>query len=157
MKQQQGFTLIEIIVYSGIMVAFVTTALLSLQQMLGSSDRVKQQRELNENHRFLVQKLNWALSNVQVINSPAAGANAASISINQLNFSSNPIVLDLSGGVMRVATGGGPAMALSNGYVTISNLLFSHEVFDFQSAIHVTGLLSNSVATSALDNWFYIK
>lgn len=157
MKQQQGFTLIEIIVYSGIMVAFVTTTLLSLQQMLGSSDRVKQQRELNENHRFLVQKLNWAFSNVQAINSPAAGASAASISINQLNFGSNPIVLDVLDGVMRIATGGGPAVALSNSYVSVSDLAFSHEEFNFQSAIHVTGLLSNSVATSAIDNWFYIK
>lgn len=158
MSGKKGFTLIEILIYCGIVSVFVTVSLLSAYQIIEYSSKLEKRRELNENHRFLIQKLGWVLSGVTSVNYPQEGIPNNALSINKINFSANPIIIDSLNGAMRIASGGGPAIELmNNNYASVSNLLFEQLNFDFQYAIKVTGTLSNDTASVPIDSIFYFK
>ena len=68
-----------------------------------------------------------------------------------------PIVINSLSGERRIASGGGPAIVLTNAYASTSGLLFEQLNFDFQYAIKVTGTLSNDSASVPIDSLFYFK
>ncbi|MDP2695995.1 MAG: hypothetical protein Q8O87_01945 [bacterium] len=150
-NSQRGSTLIEVIIYSGIVAGFLAIAFLAASQFVNFSDDLRYQKELGENQRFIVQKLNWLLSGVQNINIPMLGDSGAMLSMDKINSISNPLVLDLSGGKLRLTIGGGQSVELNNDYGDVSGLLFEHLDFSGQSAIRITATLSNDLAATAID------
>ena len=157
MKKPNGFTLIEVLIYSAIVAGFITFAVLAAYQIIDFSGRLENQRELSENERFLAQKLSWVLSGVDTINAPVAGASGATLSVNKLNFSQNPLVIDLANGVVRLTGGSGPAVPLTNSFASSSNLIFRRLDFSGQEAIRVTVNLENKTASSSLDYTIIVK
>jgi len=157
MRKISAFTLIETLIYSAIVSGFVVLALVITYQMIDFRDDLDAGRELYENQRFLSQKINWVLSNVSVINSPAAGATGASVSVSKINHGSNPLVIDSLSGVARLTIGGGAATALTNDYVTVSDLSFENLSFSGHSYIRAKATLSNSRSSTTIDSLILIK
>ena len=65
-SQKRGFTLIETLVYVAIVAGFITVSLSAVYQMIDFGGRVRNQREINENQRFLIQKLDWILNSAEI-------------------------------------------------------------------------------------------
>lgn len=155
-NSKKGFTLIEILAYSGIVTIFVAAAVLASYGMIDYSGRVQKQLEVNENRQFLVQKIGWILQNNSTINSPASGSSGSSLSVNKLNFGNNPLIVNSSNGKVWLTAGGSP-VNLTSDRVTIGNLTFEHQVFSSISAIKVSGTVLNDVASTTIDTTFYVK
>ncbi len=156
MMKNNGFTLIETLIYSGIVSGFITISLFLVLQMIEFRSSLENQRELNENQRFLIQKLNWALRG-SAINSPAAGASAGSISVNKIGYASNPIVIDSLNGAVRLASGGGTALPITNAFASTTNLVFQNLNLSGKTVIRVTANLAGQSSSTTIDNFILIK
>ncbi|MEK7616350.1 MAG: prepilin-type N-terminal cleavage/methylation domain-containing protein [Patescibacteria group bacterium] len=125
-NNQAGFTLIEMLIYAIIFVIFVGGIVMSSFSLLSSSQRTNSQIEVADNARFLTQKMQRIIQGATVINSPTVGNSAATLSVNTADTSSNPFVIDLSNGVVRLKRGSGAPLALTNSFVTVTSLSFKN-------------------------------
>lgn len=135
-------------------VSFTT---LAAYQIINYQDRVRAQLELQENGKFLTQKIQWVLQNNSAVNSPSGGASGASLSVSKLSFAGNPLVVDLNGGVIRLKTGTANPVDITNRYVSASNLTFNHYVLSGLSAIRARVTLQNSVGSTSVDTTIFVK
>lgn len=150
MNKNSGFTLLETLVYSGIVTGIVTVALLTTYQFIDGADRLKYHWEMAENQKVLEQKIYWALQSISAINSPAAGATTTSLSINKLNFASNPVVIDLSGGIVRLQRGGA-FNPITTELSEVRSLTFHRDDFDGRPAIKVDAEIFNPYSSTTIE------
>lgn len=157
----KGFTLIETIIYIGIIAIIISSFLLISQQIIFSSSRTRHQIELTENQKFLVQKINWLLRNVDIINTPLPNTSSSVLSINKVNFADNPIVLSLANNVVYLTTGSTTTSTapLTNNSVIVTSLTFYQLTFSSssQNAIRVVTNMQNNVASTTIDRFVLIK
>lgn len=152
----QGFTLIETIIYAGLTTLIASFAIVISYQLIDSSDRLRHQREMAENKKFLEQKIAWALQSASAINSPASGATSTSLSVTKLNYVSNPVVIDGSQSVVKLQKGGGSFIPITNEYVAVQDLNFHQFDFSGRPAIRVSGNLFDSFTSTTVDIDFTI-
>ncbi|MBI2592680.1 MAG: type II secretion system protein [Candidatus Colwellbacteria bacterium] len=157
MRSSSGFTLIEILIYIGLITVITGSFIASAYQIIDSRGRVQNQLELTENKKFLVEKLKWILASNQTINLPGQGASGASLSVNKLNYGSNPLVVDLVSNQIRLALGGGEPVPLTNSQVTVSSLTFTHQDLSGRSVIRVQATMQNTVGSISVDTTIPVK
>lgn len=149
--RNKGFTLIEILVYAAITTVILTFGVLTLYQFVGSADRLRNLKEIAENKAFLEQKIIWTLQGVSAINSPSAGATTTSLSVTKINFSDNPVVIDLSDGVARLKRGSNAVNPITNEYVEVKDLTFHNYDLSGRPAIKVNATLFNNYTSTTID------
>lgn len=152
----KGFTLIETLIYIGIMAMILSLSFLVVYQLIDSNERIVLLRELTENQRFLLQKVAWVLQSNETINVPAAGSSGSGLSVNKLDYAYNPLVVSLSDGVVQLASGV-TTTPITNSYVTVNSLSFTHRVLSGQTIIEIDAVLSNKTATNTLDTSIIVK
>lgn len=122
----RGFTLIETIIYAGLISFILSIAVLGTIMFVETKDRVAARIEVEEEASFLLGKITWALENAASVTVPAVGASSSTLAVNRLNFSQNPIVFDVASDTMRISYAGGLATPLSSSNVKITSLIFQH-------------------------------
>ena len=125
-KSQQGFTLIELLLYIAISSVILLVISVFLSTLLES--RVKNQTiaEVEQQGVQVMQMITQTLRNADIINSPATGASASSLSVNTYTAGNNSTIFDLSGGVIRIKESAGAVVSLNNARVTASALTFQN-------------------------------
>ena len=125
-KTQKGFTLIELFLYLSI--ASVVLFGTSLFIILLLQTRVKNQTiaEVEQQGLQIMQVITQDVRNGTAVNSPAQGAISNSLSINLPDASKNPVIFDLSNGVVRIKEGTAQPIALNNSRVSVSGLSFKN-------------------------------
>lgn len=158
-KASGGFTLVETILYIGIVAIIISSFLLISGQVISSSKQTRQKIELAENQKFLIQKINWLLRSADVVNTPAPNATSAILSINKINFADNPLVIDLHNNAVRLTTGSAATSTalLTNSSVIVTDLAFYQLTLPNQNAIRFTANISNDTASAAIDRFILIK
>ena len=138
MSKQQGFTLIEVLIYLGLFSVIFVSLLASAFVILRGINSTETKAMVLEEGNFLLAKFDWAV----------AGATAVSVVSNppSLNISrfSNPITLtfSLNGNNLQMNRGAG-AVTLNNSNVIVSNLVFSNIGAGTQvESVQVTFILS---------------
>lgn len=123
-NKKSGFTLIELLLYIAISAMILLATSIILSMLLES--RVKNQTiaEVEQQGIQIMQIITQTIRNSSVINSPAIGTSAPSLSLNTSLASTTPTVFDLSGGVVRIKEGINNVISLSNTKINISNLNF---------------------------------
>jgi prepilin-type N-terminal cleavage/methylation domain-containing protein len=123
-KNSKGFTLVEVIVYVAIFSIFVA----GLASFTGSmtSSRVNSQTffEVNDQGTRAINVITQTLRNAAAVASPAIGTVSDSLSVATATPASSPTVFSLNGGILYVTEGVGSPAALTNGKITISDLVF---------------------------------
>ena len=71
-KQQDGFTLIEVLLYLGIVVVIISVASAITFNVLFSKAKVMAMREVTQNARFAMDKVAREVRNAESITSPEA-------------------------------------------------------------------------------------
>ena len=133
-KDDSGFTLIEVIVYLALFAILFGGAIAAAYNVIESSGRNQTKANLQEEGEFLVAKINWALSGVQIVSIPAVGSESSQLSVSKVTglYNGLPIIVYLSvrldGTNMVIDKGIGPVVSVvlnnSNNYV--SQLVFTH-------------------------------
>ncbi|MEK7573953.1 MAG: prepilin-type N-terminal cleavage/methylation domain-containing protein [Patescibacteria group bacterium] len=156
-KNNSGFTLIETIIYIGIVAIIIGSFLLITEQIIFSNNRTRQQIELADNQKFLIQKINWLLRSVDTVNTPAPDTTSAILSVNKINFADNPLVIDLNNNAVRLTTGGASAVPITNNSVVVTGLTFRQITLPNQNAIRLTVDMQNDIASVTIDKFILIK
>lgn len=150
-SRTRGFTLIETLIYSAITTAFITFALLTTYSAIAAADRSRNLRELVESHKFLEQKIYWALQSNSTINSPQSAATTTILSVDKIGYANNPVVIDLLGNATaRIKIGLAAAQPITPDTVTVEDLSFRQLDLSGQKAIQITATMVNFVASSSL-------
>ena len=149
--------MIEILMYVGIVMIIFTFSFLTVYQILDSRNRVKNQREVAETQKFIIQKMYWVLQNNSAINSPAASATSTSISVNKLSGVTNPLVVSWGSGNIYLKEGAGQQVALTNNIATSSNVIFTHYNFSGHDFIRLQAVVGNATASSTIDTTIFVK
>ena len=123
---KKGFTLIEIIIYTALIALSLVLASLTVGQIIQTSKALNNKAFLADEVNFLLRKIEWTLTDVAVINSPAPGASASIISVDKADFPNNPIIIDLESGNMRLKKGTGSPIILNNQEAVVGDLIFEH-------------------------------
>lgn len=151
MNRRDGLTLIDVVIYSALTALLVAAFIPSAYQVLDSRIRVQRQIELTENKKFLLEKVRWVLQSNQAINSPAKGASGSSLSVNKLNFGSNPLVIDSLNNKARISSAGGAAVDITNSWADVVNLILTHQDLSGRSVIRVQATIQNSLGSLSVD------
>ena len=111
---QQGFSLIELIVYIGIFTVVIAVG----TQLLGVSGRIRNQTEaryeVQQNIRFAVEKISENIRKASAI-SGTYPSNTLTLTI-----SGQSVVFALSSGILTMQEGAGPVQSLTTGDVLVS-------------------------------------
>lgn len=123
---QSGFTLIELLLYVAISAVILLAVSFFLQTLLES--RIKNQTiaEVEQQGLQAMQMITQTTRNAEAIILPAQGASASSLTLDVLTGASDPTVFDLSSGIIRIAEGADPPVALTNSRVTTSAITFQN-------------------------------
>lgn len=120
-SKYSGFTLIEILLYIGIVTMVFGAIVPFAWNVIGSSAKGAVQREVYGNARFISEKIKYEIRRASGISSVTAN------SISLTNFSPDTnTVIDLSIGKVRINKNGGGATNLSSDGVTVSDLSFTN-------------------------------
>ncbi len=134
MKNNHGFTLIEVLIYLALFAILLVGILAAAYSVIESSGRNQAKIVVISEGNFLVGKINWALSGAQAVNLPFVGTSGSVLSINKITgidpVTGQPIttsiLVALSGADITIQEGGNPAEKLNTSNVAVSNLLFTH-------------------------------
>lgn len=144
----KGFTLIEVILYVGIVVGMLASTFVVSNNILIAQERNNINGEVFDNAMFIMQKIKWALDDAIIINAPAANTTSTTLSIDKASSTQNSYVFDLAGNVARLASGGASPVSLVSGHVLVDELTFQYVDPQFgPSSIRVTLRVSNAPYT----------
>lgn len=100
-KNSQGLTLIEIIIYVAIL-GLISTAFMTMSiNMLSLKTKSISQQEIGSNLRFISQKINYEIRNAKSI----SATTASSIILTLSDSARNPTIFDLNNGNIRMGFG----------------------------------------------------
>ena len=120
-KYQKGFTLVELIVYIAIVTVFISGAILFTWDIIYGRVKSKVQRDLNQNMRFSVKRINFEIKNASGLNY----VNSNEICLANTDSSYNPVRIYESGQRLYIAWGGGSVDCTT---MTFSEPLISTDV-----------------------------
>jgi len=126
MKNNQGFSLIELILY----IAITSVILVIVSQFMGGilESRVKNRTiaEVEQQGVQIMETITQTIRNAQAITSPSQGNNYSALTLDVVNVVDDPTIFDLSAGVVRIKEGTAVAIGLNNSVVEVSNLTFDN-------------------------------
>jgi prepilin-type N-terminal cleavage/methylation domain-containing protein len=139
MKKQQGFTLIEVIIYLALFTILMGGVVTMAYSIFESSERDQTKIMVQEEGDFLIAKINWALAGIESINEPYRGGIGSKLSISKWisQDTATTMVVMLSGTDMVISQGDNPQqVVLNNSNVEISpNIKVSPEIFTYSSEL----------------------
>lgn len=122
MKKHQGFTLIELVLYIGIVSIILTTVTSLLIAIFSARSKSQTVSEVEQNGNVAIQIISQVLRNATSINTPTQGNSGSSLSINVTDSAKSPTVFDISNGVLRITEGTSQPVNLTSNRITVSNL-----------------------------------
>lgn len=125
----RGFTLLEFILYFALVAIVVTLVAAFSVDMIKTRAKTAAIAEVEQNMRFGMQRVLRSVRQATRLNVGAStfDSDAGVLSLDMLAAGATPTVFDLSGGVLRIKEGSGPATPLTSGDVTITRLRFSRD------------------------------
>jgi len=121
-----GFTLIEIIIYLGIIAGVLVLTVGFLWNIIAGSIKETAYQEVQQNARFVLTKITQEVRRAVGINNPLPGQSADSLSLTMADPNLNPTVFDLYQGKLRITQGGVNSYQLTTDRVIVENLQFTN-------------------------------
>ncbi|MFA6520907.1 MAG: hypothetical protein WCT53_00780 [Candidatus Gracilibacteria bacterium] len=125
-KHTQAFTLVELLLSIGLLATILMVVSVFLFNTLQIRTKSQVVSEVEQQGAAVIQIMTQVGRNALLINSPAAGNSANSVSFSTLNLSKNPTIFDLSAGAIRIKEGAGAAVVLTATNVVASGLTFQN-------------------------------
>lgn len=123
-KENKGFTLVELLVYVGILAIVITSVVSIMFFVISSREKAKTINEVESQGALVMQFITQTIRNAESVNSPDVGINDSTISLSVSDTQDNPTIFDINNGVIRVKKGTADEVDLTSSRVTASNLDF---------------------------------
>jgi len=121
LKSEIGFTFIELILYVAIVTIILSAVVPFAWSAVETGVKSAVQQEVNANVRYISERIKYEIRNSTGINSVAA----ASISLVTSTPATNPTIIDLSAGNIRITQGAASAVNLNSANTVINSLTFT--------------------------------
>lgn len=122
----KGFSLIEFIIYIGIVAVILLVAFNFGWEIIYGNIKSQAIREVQQNARFSMEKITRVIKEAKVVNSPTSGNSANSLSLEMTDPDLDPTVLGVSGNKVQITQGTFGPYELTNDRVSVSNLQFTN-------------------------------
>ncbi|MDQ3099380.1 MAG: prepilin-type N-terminal cleavage/methylation domain-containing protein [bacterium] len=119
---QQGFTLIELILYIAIIVMFLTTLIPFAWNVIEGGAKSATQQEIYSQARFISERVKYEIRNASGINS----ISATSINLATSTAGTNPTIISLSGTNLTIKEGTGTTTNLNSSDTGVSSMTFTN-------------------------------
>ncbi|MDD4988823.1 MAG: prepilin-type N-terminal cleavage/methylation domain-containing protein [Candidatus Pacebacteria bacterium] len=126
MRKNNGFTLIETIVYIALLSLLLGGVLTVSYDLIESSSKQSQSIAVDEELNFLSRKIDWILIGVSNINTPSTSLASSTLSVRKYNSSQNPLTLHLQDGLLVFSRGNMKPVPLNDELVKIDSISFSY-------------------------------
>lgn len=154
MKNNKGFTLIEMLLYVAIVSIVMSTLIAFAWNVIISGARNTTQQEVYSQSRYVTERLKYEIRNANDINIDTSNfdVNLATNPSAQLslavNSPNNPTLITVDSGKAMIKLGGSAAVALNSADTTVTDLTFSNYSDSRTQHISFTlTLISNSSST----------
>ncbi|NIT04371.1 hypothetical protein GTO10_05685 [Candidatus Saccharibacteria bacterium] len=127
-SRKKGFTLIELVLYTGLLMLFLTAATTALWDIILGNVKSSVEQEVQENLRYGAHRIQFEIRNSDSINAGASsfGVNLATNPALKVSFAApnpyNPVEFRVSEGVLEIKTGSGEWTALTSAAVEVTDL-----------------------------------
>lgn len=121
MKTERGFTFIELILYVAIVTIILSALVPFAWDTVETGVKSAVAQEVNANARYISEIIKYEIRNSTGINSVAA----TSISLATSTPATNPTVIDLSAGNIRITQGAASPVNLNSANTVINSLTFT--------------------------------
>ncbi|MDD5050452.1 MAG: hypothetical protein PHV93_01790 [Candidatus Pacebacteria bacterium] len=121
-----GFTLIETILYIGLLSLILGGILSASYYLIESSGRQSQSILVDEELNFLFKKIDWVLSSVSSIDAPLGPGVSTKLIVRKYNFSTNPLTLVAKDGLLTLSRSNKEAIPLNSESVKVDSVSFSY-------------------------------
>ena len=123
---RNGFTLLEAVIYAGLFAVILSAVLGMFYSLMESERRNRERLAVESEANFVMQKIAWALTGIESVNSPASGATSTALSVDKFGFDDDPIVFELGSGRITMSKGSGEAADLFSSRVRALDLVFEN-------------------------------
>lgn len=124
-KTQKGITLIETVIYLGLLTLIIGSGTVAAYDIINSSEAIRSRTIVQEEGNFLLGKIDWALTGLSAVDVPAPSTSSSLLSVDKITAAPNPIIINVSSGHAQLQRGSAPATVLTNDDVVVQNLNFS--------------------------------
>jgi len=125
-KNNQGFTLVELLLYIGVVTIIISGVTGLAFLMLQARVKTQAMNEINYQGEKIVRMINQTIRNGDAIDSPSKNSFSNSISVDTYDQANSPTVFNLSGQRMTVREGTSGEIYLTNNRIIISDLNFQN-------------------------------
>lgn len=125
-KLQNGFTLIEALVYIALVSGILLAATSFAWNIVNTRTSAFSAQEVEQNGRFIMQKISQVMREANQINSPAIGLSSNSVEVEMNDAGTETIILSQNDKNIEYQYNSDPAVELNSDLVEISNLEFTN-------------------------------
>lgn len=119
--KNQGFTLIEIIIYIGLFSIMIGGLFVSVFQIIQNLGGVEEKITVEEEMNFVVKKIDWALNEMTAVNFPLSGT-ASSLDVDR---NGDDVEIGMNGGNIAMCLEG-ECFDITSVNVNVDNLVFEY-------------------------------
>lgn len=124
--RQNGYTLIELLLYIAITGLVLTAAVFFMMTTLDVRAKSQSVTEVNDQATYIMDYITRRVRNADSISLPSSGSSAQSVTLSMPNVATSPTVFSLSGTALMVREGSGSAVPLTNSRVKVDSITFTN-------------------------------
>ncbi len=130
MKNKNGFTLIETLIYIALFSILMSGAVVTSYALIESTGKIDTKSTVEEEGSFVLKKIDWAMSDtssISTIITPASGSYGSSLSLNRGDGNKVEIKINSANKTIEIREGGiGSFIPITTNNVNVSALNFYH-------------------------------
>ena len=125
-KNTKGFTLIELLIYIALVTGILIAATSFAWNIINSRTKAFAIQEVEQNGRFIMEKIIQASYSATDITSPTRGNSASQLELVQKDLTYNPTIFTLVNGAVQMRQGAGELINVSSDRIRATDLSFKN-------------------------------
>lgn len=121
-----GFSLVEIILYISLLSLLLLTVLGIWQNLIDVEVRLRLEQQVQDNSRFAIENFTHSIHGSDGIQSPAPGATSSVLQLSMLASEDDPILFDEVDGIIEITKGITGPFPVTQDSVEVSDLVFTN-------------------------------
>ncbi|MCX6740705.1 MAG: type II secretion system protein [Candidatus Parcubacteria bacterium] len=134
-QSKNGFTLIETILYLGLLSIIVVFLVYFLQQSIYIKGKINERLDNLDNAQYALDRMVWYAQNSLKVESPQIGQISDKLEIDSLVSAKNPIKFYVQDKTLKMQVADNEALNLTNERIEVLDLSFTNQGFINQPAI----------------------
>ena len=147
-KTRSGLTLIEVLIYAGLVALVLQTAALFFISTLAASDRITERNELVSTQELIDQKIRWLLNQASSITTPDLNSSSTNLGLAGASSTTYPSYFTFASSSLFLYMPGYATSSLNPIRVAILDFRVEHFTNIAKIHLHLRSNLLNSIESS---------